>query len=69
MKSIENDINAFDCVAWGREHKLGNTTVETRAPHFDDLRRWARGSTFATILADPPWRFQNSTGKVAPEHV
>ena len=23
---------------------------------------------YATILADPPWRFQNSTGKVAPEH-
>ena len=23
---------------------------------------------FKTILADPPWRFQNSTGKVAPEH-
>lgn len=23
---------------------------------------------FRTILADPPWRFQNSTGKVAPEH-
>lgn len=23
---------------------------------------------FGTILADPPWRFQNSTGKVAPEH-
>ncbi len=23
---------------------------------------------FSTILADPPWRFQNSTGKVAPEH-
>jgi N6-adenosine-specific RNA methylase IME4 len=23
---------------------------------------------FATILADPPWRFQNSTGKVAPGH-
>ena len=23
---------------------------------------------FATILADPPWRFQNRTGKVAPEH-
>lgn len=26
------------------------------------------GGRFATILADPPWRFQNSTGKVAPEH-
>lgn len=24
--------------------------------------------TFGTILADPPWRFQNRTGKVAPEH-
>lgn len=23
---------------------------------------------WATILADPPWRFQNRTGKVAPEH-
>lgn len=23
---------------------------------------------FPTILADPPWRFQNRTGKVAPEH-
>lgn len=22
----------------------------------------------STILADPPWRFQNRTGKVAPEH-
>ena len=23
---------------------------------------------FSTILADPPWRFQNRTGKMAPEH-
>lgn len=23
---------------------------------------------FSAILADPPWRFQNRTGKVAPEH-
>jgi N6-adenosine-specific RNA methylase IME4 len=34
----------------------------------DDLIRWAAGKTFTTLLADPPWRFQNSTGKVAPEH-
>ena len=26
------------------------------------------GRPFGTILADPPWRFQNRTGKVAPEH-
>lgn len=25
-------------------------------------------SLFSTILADPPWRFQNRTGKMAPEH-
>lgn len=23
---------------------------------------------FATIMADPPWRFVNRTGKIAPEH-
>lgn len=23
---------------------------------------------FSTILADPPWRFENRTGKMAPEH-
>ena len=26
------------------------------------------GRRFATILADPPWQFQNRTGKMAPEH-
>lgn len=26
------------------------------------------GGPFATILADPPWRFANRTGKMAPEH-
>jgi N6-adenosine-specific RNA methylase IME4 len=24
--------------------------------------------SFGTILADPPWKFRNATGKVAPEH-
>jgi hypothetical protein len=33
-----------------------------------DLLRFARGRKFGTILADPPWRFTNKTGKVAPEH-
>lgn len=26
------------------------------------------GKKFGTILADPPWQFQNRTGKMAPEH-
>lgn len=34
----------------------------------DDLTRTCGSRRFATVLADPPWRFQNSTGKVAPEH-
>jgi N6-adenosine-specific RNA methylase IME4 len=34
----------------------------------DDLTQWCGNKRFSTILADPPWRFQNSTGKVAPEH-
>jgi N6-adenosine-specific RNA methylase IME4 len=33
-----------------------------------DLIKVARGKKFRTILADPPWRFQNRTGKMAPEH-
>lgn len=33
----------------------------------DDLLERVDGR-YSTILADPPWRFQNSTGKVAPEH-
>ena len=33
-----------------------------------DLAGFARGRKFSTILADPPWRFTNRTGKMAPEH-
>ena len=33
-----------------------------------DLARHAAGRRFHTVLADPPWRFTNRTGKVAPEH-
>jgi N6-adenosine-specific RNA methylase IME4 len=33
-----------------------------------DLIAATKGTRFPTILADPPWQFQNRTGKVAPEH-
>lgn len=33
-----------------------------------DLLKKTKGERFATVLADPPWQFQNKTGKVAPEH-
>lgn len=33
-----------------------------------DLLAALKGQRFRTILADPPWQFQNRTGKMAPEH-
>jgi len=33
-----------------------------------DLRDFLKRDRFGTVLADPPWRFVNRTGKVAPEH-
>lgn len=33
-----------------------------------DLLRAFDGRRFSTLLADPPWQFQNRTGKIAPEH-
>ena len=38
--------------------------IETISEFSRELRR----KRFRTILADPPWRFINRTGKVAPEH-
>ena len=34
----------------------------------DDLLRDVGDLRFSTVLADPPWQFQNRTGKMAPEH-
>jgi len=39
-------------------------TSDTRS----DFMRAVAGKSFATVLADPPWRFVNRTGKMAPEH-
>lgn len=33
-----------------------------------DMKRRLGASKYKTILADPPWQFQNRTGKMAPEH-
>lgn len=34
----------------------------------DDLLDEVGKRKFSTVLADPPWQFQNRTGKMAPEH-
>lgn len=33
-----------------------------------ELTEFCAGQKYKAILADPPWQFQNRTGKVAPEH-
>lgn len=33
-----------------------------------DFKAFTDGKKYRTIYADPPWQFQNRTGKVAPEH-
>ena len=40
------------------------TAEETR----QDFLQYTSGKKYKTIYADPPWQFQNRTGKVAPEH-
>ena len=34
----------------------------------EDFQKYTEGKKYRTIYADPPWQFQNRTGKVAPEH-
>lgn len=43
-------------------------STEGTARVADDLASYLAGREFGTILADPPWRFLNRTGKIAPEH-
>jgi N6-adenosine-specific RNA methylase IME4 len=41
----------------------------TKAPDSAaEFREALAGRQFGTVLADPPWRFTNRTGKMAPEH-
>jgi N6-adenosine-specific RNA methylase IME4 len=56
----------------GSVHSVQTTRLETgeavqadrTEPTFAELS----GQRFGTILIDPPWRFTNRTGKMAPEH-
>ena len=46
--------------------KIVNLNAPQPVPGIDLMEKV--NGRYATIVADPPWRFQNSTGKVAPEH-
>lgn len=42
-----------------------NYSIEETIKKF---REFTQGKKYRTIYADPPWQFQNRTGKMAPEH-
>ena len=65
MRKINNGDILCDVIEPCEKHDAHRSVHQTAS---DDLLRWAGDTKFATILADPPWRFRNSTGKVAPEH-
>ena len=44
--------------------EIDNLLQET----IENFKTFTEGKKYKTIYADPPWRFQNRTGKVAPEH-
>lgn len=49
----------------------GIRLAELGEVNFDSAQEFVQstdGRKFRTVLADPPWRFMNRTGKVAPEH-
>jgi hypothetical protein len=45
--------------------KKAKEIVVNAAPG-EDLLRFVGSQRFSTILCDPPWQFQNRTGKIAP---
>ena len=47
--------------------KIEKNINETEFNQVKDLLSYTP-ECFSTILADPPWQFQNRTGKMAPEH-
>jgi len=42
--------------------------MSTSQQTYENLLSFCKGQKYSTIYADPPWRFQNRTGKVAPEN-
>ena len=61
---MDNDESTFENFAKCLE-LVDRPRIGTMAA---DLVTFAAGRQFGTVLVDPPWRFANRTGKMAPEH-
>ncbi len=49
-------------------HKIAELSPNQILTPAQDFLDHIQKTDYGTILADPPWQFQNRTGKVAPEH-
>lgn len=47
---------------------MNHRSIDEMAETRNDLLHYTAQKKYRTIYADPPWQFQNRTGKVAPEH-
>jgi N6-adenosine-specific RNA methylase IME4 len=63
---LRHDSGSLCCNSVG--HLAGPAAEALMKSPGDDLLAFARARKYGTILADPPWQFQNKTGKIAPEH-
>ena len=61
----ETDVDEYKKTKGGKKRATPLRVEDDGAPQAPLPK--VRGG-FRTILADPPWRFANRTGKVAPEH-
>lgn len=57
----------FGAATGTEETEVGTARPQNQPQAVPSLESIA-GGPFTTLLADPPWRFANRTGKVAPEH-
>src|ERR1700750_1383500 len=61
-------MSSFGARNYAKANRLMNKIVSfPQVSPSEDLLNKLEGN-FSTILADPPWQFQNRTGKIAPEH-
>jgi N6-adenosine-specific RNA methylase IME4 len=65
---FSTSIGTEPAVDWDKTMAAHCAEVPRGSTASKDLLWTAAGRRFSTILADPPWQFQNRTGKVAPEH-
>lgn len=62
---MSSNLRALHAIADSVLSYCPPNSAQNKMPGLDGL---PPNKKFATVLADPPWRFENRTGKVAPEH-